>query len=522
MRVYSCSGRASNVRLTALFNYLTIVMRPFFFLFLLTSTAPLRADALAARLRLLLPGEEAGVVNERQYLYQRVSGLFRELDGKRAGRKSIRKRVGRIVSHLEDNYFKTYDGGADLADAFRRNRYNDATAAVLTALALEQYDVDYYVLVDHWESHLLADPRGKKIALRHPKAKKRKEKREIAFRANFVELVRATVAEDLSVRSRKQIDAAFSTYYYDPDKLLTFGQLSAYALYRKAQAAYRTDNFQRAVDLAKKASARENRPAFLVLRRAAEFQLAALAPKAVTGDIGKFYRQWTEDPNNTYLPAAILNHFDEQQQLLLAQDHPDLARTLLDDYVARAPAGSAAWEQELTILQRYRLVNHYYANGQLDLAKREAEALYADDPTNETVRYILGEIVIGSLRRTPARGESFQRAVQSAAERYPFIRKQDRFADLLLRELAWKVRDLYAVDRAAEATSALEHFRTALVDIPIGRERSLWTLTAFYAASDFYFRQQDYARARRYVAEALTYTPDDQFLLHRQDLLGRY
>lgn len=497
-------------------------MRILLFLTLFLTATSLRADALASRLRLLLPGEEAGVVNERQFLYQRISSLFREMEDGKFGRKSVKKRIGKITDHLEENYLKVYSDDADLTDAFRRGRYNDATAAVLTALALEHYNVEYYALVDHWEAYLIADPAGKKVIIRHPETKKRKEGKEAAFRANFVELVRATVAEDLAVRSREQIDNAFFSYFYEPKKLLTFGQLSAYTIYREAQAAYADNNYKQAVALSKKASARENRPAFIVLRRAAEFQLAALAPKENTGDIGEFYRQWTEDPDNKYLPAAILNHFDEQQQLLLAQGRPDLARKLLNDYAAKAPAGSAAWEQELINLQRFRLVNHYYDRGRLDLAKTEAESLYADDPTNETVRFILGEIVIGSLRRTSSRGESFQREVQSAAKRYPFIRTQDRFADLLLRELAWKVRDLYAVDRAAEAKTALDQFRAALVDIPIGRERSLWTMTAFYAASDFYFRQEDYSRARQYVGEALRYAPEDQFLLHQQDLLGRY
>lgn len=494
----------------------------FFVLLLCFSTSSVYADALASRLRLLLPGEEAETVNERQFLYQRFSELFREMEEEKIGRKSARKKIGKITDYLKRHHLKTFDGSADLSDAFRRGRYNDATAALLTALALERFEVDYYAVVDHWEAFLLADPEGGKTILRHPESRKRKDGLEAAYRANFVELVRTTVAEDLAPRGQEAITEAFEAYYYPPKKLLTFGQLSAYGTFRRAQAAYEAKDFKRAVVLSQKASQRENRPAFLVLRKAAEMQLAALEQPEKTGDIGEFYRLWTENPDNKYLPAAILNHFDEQQLLLLAQNRPDLAEKLLNDYASKAPAGSAAWEQELIQLQRLRLVNHYFSRGRLDLAKGTAEALYADNPDDETVRYVLGEIVIGNLRRTTARGENFQREVQTAAERYPFIRKQDRFADLLLRELAWKVRDLYAVDRAAEAQTALAQFRTALVDIPIGRKRSLWTLTAFYSASDFHYRQGNFSRARALVDEALTYSPNDQFLLHQKDLLSRY
>lgn len=497
-------------------------MRLFFLLVFSLGFTQLWADDLNSRLRQLLPGEEPATVNERQFLHQRVREMYDGLDAAKIGKKSSKKQIARIETLLNRTYFRTYDAGAQLTDAFRRGHYNDATAAVLTALALEHFNLEYYALVDHWEAYLLVDPLDQKKELRHPASRKRNEGMEETFQANFVELIRATIDPDLEVRGEDQITEVFGEYYYQPRKLLTFGQLAAYALFQEGNAAYRAGNYQQAVALAMQAAQRENRPAFLVLRRAAEIQLAAIDMPEKNGDIAAFFKFWTEDPDNKFYPAAILNHFDEQQQMLLATDRVDQARSLLDEYASKAPAGSANWEQELIKLQRFRLIDHFYKKGRLDLAKTEAERLYAADPTNETVRYLLGELVIGGLRRTNVKGGDFNRIVQAAADQYPFIRQQDRFADLLLRELAWKVRDFYAVDNLGAAKEALEHFRAALVDIPIGRERSLWTLTAFYAASDFYFRQKDFGQARSYIVEALQYSPDDQFLLHRQDLLSRY
>jgi len=497
-------------------------MRLILLLVLSFSVTQLSAEDLSSRLRQLLPGEEPSTVNERQFLHQRVREMYDGLEVAKISGKSTKKQISRIKSLLERTYLKRYTAGAELTDAFRTGQYDDATAAVIMALALEYFNIEYYALVDHWEAYLLVDPTGQKAAIRHPASRKRKEGMEATFQANFVELIRATIDPELEVRGEEQITKVFGDYFYDPRKLLTFGQLASYALFQQGNAAYRAGNYHEAVAFAERASCRENRPAFLVLRRAAEIQLAAKAQPEQSGDIATFYKFWTKNPANQYYPAAILNHFDEQQQMLLATDRPDLARRLLDDYAAKAPAGSAAWEQELIKLQRYRLIDHFYKQGRLDLAKQEAEALYAAEPDNETVRYLLGELIIGGLRRTNLKGGDFESLVQSTAERYPFIRKQDRFADLLLREIAWKVRDLFAVDQLSDANQALEHFRRALVDIPIGRERSLWTLTAFYAASDFYFRQKDYDKAREFIAEALRYSPEDHFLLHRSDLLTRY
>ncbi len=486
------------------------------------SLFPLAAEDLTSRLRQLLPGEEPATVNERQFLHQRVRGMYLELETSKISGKSKQKKIARIQAFLQRTYLRTYAPTANLADAFRKGSYNDATAAVLTALALEHFNIEYYALVDHWEAYLLADPTDKQEKIRHPASQKRREGQERTYQSNYIDLLRATIAPDLEVRGQEQIEQAFYDYYYQPKKLLSFGQLAAYALFQEGTAAYQAGAYAEAIDFAKRAAQRENRPVFLVLRRAAEMQLAASRQPEQSGDIQAFFSSWVEDPENKYFPAAILNHFDQQQQVLLATNRPDLARDLLNEYAAQAPAGSAPWEQELIRLQRLRLVAHHYKNNELQLAKKEAEALLAQDPNNEGIRFLLGELIIGELRRKRAKGQAFEQLVQQAAEAYPFIRKQDRFADLLLRELAWKVRDLYAVDQLADAEKALARFRTALSDISIGRERSLWTLTAFYAASDYYFRQADYNSARKFIDEALAYAPADHFLLHRKDLLSRY
>jgi hypothetical protein len=94
--------------------------------------------------------------------------------------------------------------------------------------------------------------------------------------------------------------------------------------------------------------------------------------------------------------------------------------------------------------------------------------------------------------------------------------------DLQLRELAWKVRDDYERDDAATGKQSLQRFRSALLGIPVNEDRSVWTLTAFLAASNYHFRVMEYDQARFFVAEGLKYNANDEYLLHRRDVLARY
>lgn len=498
-------------------------MRILILALILFVAAGLRADELSIRLRLLIPGDDPATVNERQFLYQRIDGMLRYLkEEDKIAKKSLNKQVARIQDRLEKSFLRTYRAEADLAAAFRTGAYNDATAAVLTALTFEHFNIDYDGYVDHWESYLIADPDGKAIEIRHPASAKREDKAERAFRREYLSLIRATLEEDLPSLTADEADEFFYRYHYEPERRLSFGQLSAYLLFRRAMVAFGNRDYAACTAIVNEGLRREERPAFLVLRRAAELQIAAINRPEMEGEVDEFFQQWHENPDNRYLPAALLQHFDREQQLLLAREEEHDAQILLTAYLDRAPDGQNEWGESLRQLQDLRLLTHYHKQGRLDLAKRMAEHLYRQEPENETVRFILGELIIDGLRNTNAKGQEFQQRVENAAADYPFIQRQDRFADLLLREKAWQVRDLFATDRVGEATAALKKFRETLINIPIGRERSLWTMTVFAAAADYHFRMGEYPLARKYVDEGLEYGPEDQFLLHRKDVLANY
>ncbi|MFT4750628.1 MAG: hypothetical protein ACI819_001066, partial [Neolewinella sp.] len=251
-------------------------MRHFQLFLLFLFAVSLQADALSSRLRLLLPGENPPTVNERQFLYQRVSLLFNQLENDKIGRKSTKKKIKKISARLEGDFLKTYDPNAQLADAFRNGRYNDATAALITALVFEKFEVAYEGYVNHWEAYLIADPDHHAVEIYQPGHQKHKPTAETAFRRDYLEVLRATLLEDLPNMSTEEVDKLFNRYYYQPGKKLTFGQLTAFLQFRLAQSAYRVKDYLLTVKLLETAISKEERPAFLVLRKAAELQIKAI------------------------------------------------------------------------------------------------------------------------------------------------------------------------------------------------------------------------------------------------------
>ncbi|NJB85817.1 hypothetical protein GGR26_001562 [Lewinella marina] len=490
---------------------------------LLLFTFPVLADNLDGRLRLLFPGNAPAEVSERQLVEKGLENLLRQLRySDKADRKSTKKQVHLIRERFHRQVLRQYDPGANLADAFRQGTYNDATAALLLALTLEQFNIPYEGYVDHWESYLLVDPTGTRIPLRHPAARKHDPQSALRYRREYLALVRQTVGDDLTGLSDAEADSVFYRYYYRPDRRLTFLQLSAYQEFRLAQHAYANGQYQAVEEHLNEASIRENRRAFQVLAEAGQLQLSSLRQPDAEGYITGLFELWREDPTNGYLPAALLRHFDERQRQLLNAGKLEDARRFLDQYAERRPAGLDAWKAELELLQQLRLLNHYQANGELDAALQLANALYEGQPDNANFQHYLAELTLVHLRRTYPDPDELVNRARAAAEQFPFFLEHDRYADIVLRQRALRIRDLFAAGDEAQGLKELKEFRDQLQRVPNGNDRPLWTLTAFVAASNYYFGERNYAPARAYIEEALAYDPENDFLLHQQDLLSRY
>ncbi len=494
-----------------------------FLLLLLLFSLSLRADDLNGRLCLLYPGNEPAVVDARGFLEKKLENLFRQLRyTDKLERKSLRRQVRGIEDRLQRDVLRHYDPAAELGDAFRNGTYNDATATLLYALTFEAFNLPHEGYVDHWESYLLVDPQDKRIAVRNPSARPHTPEAELTYRREYLALVRSTLDEELTALSPAEADAVFFSYYYRPGQRLTFRQLSAYEQYRRAQSAYATADYARADALLARAHQQESRPAFTLLERAGQIQLSALERPDVEGYVTELFALWREAPDNRYFPAALLQHFDERQGILLAQQRTEDARALLTRYLERSPAGQAAWAEKLTLLQSLRFLARYQERGETAQALHLAEALLTGAPDNPEFQNYVAELTLVTLRRTYPDPDTLVAEAEQAAERYPFLLRHERYADVFLRQAALRVRDRFSDREEAAALAALVTFREQLAAIPNGYDRTLWTLTAFVAASNYYFAEEDYPAARAYIEEALRHDPTNDFLLHQQDLLRRY
>lgn len=474
-------------------------------------------------MRVLFPGDAPEMTRERRLVADRMEKLLRRLrHDDKVGELALPQQLEAISQRLRREVFLSYKPGASLADAVERGEYSDATAAVVTALCLDHFAIVHEVFVDHWEAYVIAAPRGGAYRLRHPGAGRHDPLEESSFRREYLALWRTTADELLPPLSDRQSDSIFYANYYDPTQYLTFRQLSGYQQFRLAQHAYRTGDYDGVSSLLERARLLEDRPAFALLERAATLQATSLGVLQDDNKTDRLFESWRREPANPHYATALLHQFDRGQQRLLAEGKIDAVRSLLESFVRRAPEDVPHWAERLQALGDIRLLSHYQRTGKAVPALQMAENLYRRDPDNPHFRTYLAELTLYDVQRNYTATDEQVTAAKAAAKRYPFLRESARYADIVLREAALKVRDHYAAGRSTEGKKALEAFRRQLKALPSGNDRKLWTMTAFVAASNYHFGEEEFARALAYLDEALTYDPRSEFLIHQRDLIARY
>lgn len=491
--------------------------------FVLLTVQALGAESLDSRLRVLFPGDGPQATRERRIVADRMEDLLRRLrHDDKVAQLPLPQQLEAIDRRLRGEMLRDYTSGATLTDAVKRGEYTDATAAIVTALCLDHFGIVHEIFVDHWEAYVIAAPRAGAYRIRHPRAVLHDPREESGFRREYLALWRHTADALLPPLTERQSDSLFYATYYDPRQYLTFRQLSGYQQLCLAQHAYRNGDYDGVAARLEQARLLEDRPAFDLLERAASLQTTSLGVLQDDNKTDRLFESWRRQPTNAHYATALLHQFDRGQQTLLARGKVDAVQDLLQSFVQRAPAEAGRWEDRLRVLRDVRLLSYYQRSGKAVPALQMAENLYRRDPQNPHFRTYLAELTLYDVQRNHPAAADQVAAARAAAERYAFLRQSPRYADIVLRGAALAVRDHYAAGREKEGSKALDAFRKQLQSLPSGNDRRLWTMTAFVAASNYHFAEEEYSKALDYLDEALAYDPRSEFLTHQRDLISRY
>lgn len=479
------------------------------------------ATSLDQKLEILLPDESESRQTERQYVKNQLEKFIDQLRAERIEKKSVKKKIKLITEAVTGRFLREESAKANIPDFFRKGIYSDATLTLVYAILMETFEVPWLAMVDHWDVFLLADPTGRQqklagIGVEHTRALER------GYRADYVNLLNLTLLPGQRPTSTEAVDSLYYTYHYAAKELLNFKQLAAYWHYERALRAYYFRDYLLTIRRLGLAQSLEKRLAFSALEQATYLQLANLAEEDGKQALFYLFELWAKDTENEYIPSALLTSFIKQTDDLIENGSDFGKGEQLYTFLISRGEDYPQWSADLRELYYLQKTRFAARQGQYGQVKVFVDSLYQMEPDNPTFRALAAEMSIWTLRSTNATGSQLKGELEDIMERYPFVRKTKGINDLLLADLAKEIRGHYEADQAYEGDNLLLQFRTKLAGSNPGKRRSMWVLTAYLAASNYYFRQREYIHALQLIEEGLRYSPEDDYLLHRQEVLSRY
>jgi hypothetical protein len=376
-------------------------------------------------------------------------------------------------------------------------------------------------MVNHWDVFILADPAGKQQTLAivgrpHNGALER------GFRTEYVEMLNLTLLPGQRPTTADAVDSLYYRYHYAAKELLNFRQLAAYYHYEQALRAYYYRDYLQAIQRLSQASKLEKRLAFAALEQSTYLQLANLENEDGQQSLFYLFELWNKDPENEYIPAALLTNFIEATDTDLKNGTDFLKSEQLYNFLESRGKNHPAWQRQLRELYYLQKTRNAAIIGRYDLVENYVDSLYQMEPENPIFRKMTADLSLWTLRSTNATGAQLRQQLDTIVTRYPFARYSIGVNDLLIADLAKEIRGFYEADQGYEGDNLLLQFRSKISATTPGKRRAMWVLTAYLSASDYYFRQGDYQQALNLIEEGLGYSPQDDYLLHRKEVLQRY
>ena len=484
---------------------------------------PLTADRLHDRLQLVLPGGDNESENDRRFVERMVRQLITELESDKIVGKPYHKQLAWIRQRLDGGYFHNYDLNADLGDLFNQQKYNDVTATIAYALLLEHFNIPHITIIDHWEAQLIADPNGRSIVLRSPMGQSNSNSRQLAFRQDYVALLNLTVLPAQRPVGQSAMDSLFRRFHYSPTQPLEFDQLAAYYHYQNGLLAYELGDYPTVIQSVNLARQLDDRPILAVLEQAAYLQLARIEEEEdATAALYYLFELWHKDPSNEYLPYALLSYYTEASEEAIEIGHGFEGAEQLYLYLHSRGRNFPSWQMQLKELYFFQRSRYEDKKKRDDLVMQYMDSLYRLRPSESFYQQALSSLNIRLIRAQGLEGVALSQRIDATVNRYPFMANEPVLSDLLLGDLAKKIRAHFVAAEPFAGEQLLVEMRRSLANMSESPQRSIWVLEAYLAASYYYFLQAQYDRSRALINEALSYAPTNDYLLHRQELLVNY
>lgn len=495
----------------------------FILLFCSTLTAahakPTAADhsaELDQQLQLLLPGTGLQEQSVRAYAKERLNEMLTQLEAQNIRKKKPHKALAMLKEAMGEQFLKNHQPFSKIQFFFTQGQYDQTTASAVYALTLEYLGLPYLLQVQGTEVSILVDLGKNTERISVKGAEKPNAEKERQFQSAYLEVLRS-IGYIPDAEWNHSPDQLFNRYYLGGDQQLTLRQLASFLYYRQALRAYTDRAWAASLDWLYLARQLHPWPVQEVLQRAIWLQLATEDTKTTTS-LDYLWKIWERSPGAPW-QGQLIHRFND-----LLRDHPTPNSWMIDStYMAfqqrfKNYPGALGQLREIYYLQSARM---YAQQGNTTSVMNYMDSLYRYQPNNTAIHEVLAGMLVWSLRKERAFEPGLEQIV-IYSRKYPFLTTNPIFVDHHLMYQAEKVRYYFDQDDRIKGLEYLDDFKRLATSSSRTPRYNSWVLTAYLAASNYYYRQNDFRQALNFIEQGRQESPTDPYLDHRADVLLKY
>ncbi|MGH1434816.1 MAG: hypothetical protein ACRBG0_10185 [Lewinella sp.] len=475
-----------------------------------------RSAELDQQLQLLLPGTGIQEQSVRAYAKERISEMLTSLEAQNIRKKKPHKALAMLREEMGQRFLKNHQPFSKIQFFFTQGQYDQTTASAVYAMTLDYLGMQYLLQVQGTEVSLLVDVGKNTERIRVKGASPLNAENERRFQNAYLEVLRS-VGYIPTAEWNNPPDQLFNRYYLGGDQQLSLRQLASFLYYRQALRAYADHAWASSLDWLYQARQLHPWPVQEVLQRAIWLQLATEDTKTTTS-LDYLWKIWERSPGAPW-QGQLIHRFNE-----LLRDHPapnswvidstyDAFKERFTDY-----PGALGQLREIYYLQSARM---HAQQGNTVSVMNYMDSLYRYQPNNTAIHEVLAGMLVWSLRKE-REFESGLARITAYSKKYPFLTTNSLFQDRHLLYQAERVRYYFDQDDRIKGLHYMEDFKRLAKSSGRTPRYDSWVLTAYLAASNYYYRQNDYRQALNFIEQGRQESPTDAYLDHRADVLLKY
>jgi len=428
------------------------------------------------------------------------------------------KKMKKILKEVHDDYFRKYEEQTYFDNVFSTGIFNCVTASALYAIIFEGLNIPYNIKISLNHVYLIAYPTTNSIMVETTNPMEGYFVYNQNFKENYVDYLKTIKMISEEEYKNKTKDELFETYFYK-EKDIDLQELIGIQYSNKGLALLNDEKYQEAFHAFEKTYflfPSERNAYYLLVSNALVLNECDYLDIKYAGYLSKLCRYRDMGVTNENIEAEFS---DITYKVLINKSNP----TLYDEYYEKLIKciSDSSLKADIGFIYNFERGRFLFNKLNYKESLPYTDAAYGIKPKNADAqnRFITNLILTYSEWDDP---NTILDNLNTYSEKYPALNENNKFMVFRFANVLTLCEHNFAMRNSTKAFEYLTLFENSVpvddneLDIHMIKNN---IVNAYSSAATYYFRRNNYSKAKSYLEKGLEYVPGNYELTNKMNAL---